>query len=315
MPYTRRLLLDINKKSKFLNTNINTKINKSDTSIMINNNINNDNINNVTNNVSVIKEIYDLQDFKEIIQLLSNHNQVNKETLTIFDVDDVLIMPSHEDDFRHPYRIDQLKLIIEQINNNPYDFEKLQSVLIANRKLVLIDNEIIQIFKILTTYNVPTIALTAMGTGKFGVIDSMEAIRIKELDDLGISFTTLSPFKGKALFDDLQNIPKFLTDLKGTPSLDSGIIFTAGIDKAVTLEYIFKKYNYYPKVILFIDDLLFNLDSLQRLANKLNINFYGFHYKAVSLKPLPIINDENLERLRFSILQKEYKWLGYNELK
>ncbi|MGI9214583.1 MAG: DUF2608 domain-containing protein, partial [Gammaproteobacteria bacterium] len=146
------------------------------------------------------------------------------------------------------------------------------------------------------TDKMSTIALTAMGTGKFGVIPNMEEIRIKELNKVGISFLPLAPLKGRNVFEDLKNIPKFLDEPKGIPSLDSGVVFTAGIDKAVTLEHIFKTYNYYPKTIIFVDDLLYNLESVQHLANKLNINFYGFYYKAASLISLPVIQDKQLEQ-------------------
>ena len=258
--------------------------------------------------INCIKEVYDLNAIKDTIKTIDQNG------LIIFDVDDVLIMPSPEDDFRHPYRLELFKLIIDKINNNPYNLEVLQSILLANRKQVLIDPYIIKIFEILNTCKTPTIALTAMGTGKFGVIPSMEEIRIKELNKVRISFVSLAPLKGRNLFEDLKNIPKFLDEPKGIPSLDSGIVFTAGIDKAITLEYIFKTYNYYPKTIIFVDDLLYNLESLQHLANKLNINFYGFYYKAVSLVPLPVIQDKKLEQLRFSILEKEHRWIDYEEL-
>lgn len=257
-----------------------------------------------------IQEVYNLNKIKDVIKVISNDQTV----LAIFDVDDVLIMPSQEDDFRHPYRIELFKLIIDQINNNPKDIEILESVLISNRKQVLIDADIINVFEELHASNTHTIALTAMGTGKFGIIQSMEEIRIKELNKVGISFVPLAPFKDKNLFEELKNVPKFLVEPKGTPSLDSGIVFTAGIDKAVTLEYIFKTYNYFPKTIIFVDDLLYNLESLQKLATKLNINFYGFHYKAASLVSLPVIEDQKLEQLRFSILKKEHRWLSYSEL-
>ncbi len=71
----------------------------------------------------------------------------------------------------------------------------------------------------------------------------------------------------------------------------------------------FSKYNYCPKAIIFIDDVLENLKSLQKLCIKLKIDFYGHHYRAVSFMPLPII-DENLERLRFNILEKGGVWLS-----
>lgn len=73
------------------------------------------------------------------------------------------------------------------------------------------------------------------------------------------------------------------------------------------------QYNYYPKSIIFVDDYLPNLESLNKLCNKLKINFHGFYYKAASLMPLPEIN-EKLEILRFQILLQEQLWLSYNKV-
>ncbi len=95
--------------------------------------------------------------------------------------------------------------------------------------------------------------------------------------------------------------------------LKSGIVFISRLDKVIVLEYIFKKYNYYPKIVILLDDLIENVESLQQTCFKLNIDFYGFHYKAASLIPLPAI-DEDLEKLRFEILEKEFTWLSHEKL-
>jgi Protein of unknown function (DUF2608) len=70
-----------------------------------------------------------------------------------------------------------------------------------------------------------------------------------------------------------------------------------------------ESYNLFP----LLDDLFENIESLKQLCFELNINFYGFHYKAVSLIPLPTI-DEDLEKLRFAILEKEFTWLSLQKL-
>lgn len=98
------------------------------------------------------------------------------------------------------------------------------------------------------------------------------------------------------------------------PILDLGMIFTAGLDKGSILEFILSKYNYYPSKIIFIDDLLDNLQSIQKLTNKLDIDFQGFHYKAVSMIPLPDVNLE-LEKIRFSVLLEKHLWLNYVQIK
>jgi hypothetical protein len=97
------------------------------------------------------------------------------------------------------------------------------------------------------------------------------------------------------------------------PMLKSGVMLTAQVDKGKTLECILRRSGYYPKTIVFIDDMLNNLESLEKLSAKLKIKFHGFHYTAASNVPIPVI-DKKIEKLRFQILEKEHKWLSYQEL-
>lgn len=256
---------------------------------------------------SVIKEIYNFNPIKNLFQL-ANHN-----TLFIFDVDNVLITPSNEDDFRHPYRIKLWQSIMNKATKNRIDL--LESSIFSSTKQVIVESQIIKIFKELSLHKIPTVALTAMGTGKFGMIQKKEEFRVKELNRLGFSFSALTPLQEEQEAPHLENTHIVLPHsiCNGIPLLKSGIIFTAGVDKGTVLEYMFRKHNYFPEKIIFIDDYMNNITSLERLCIKLKINFYGFHYKAVSLIPLPIIK-ESLETLRFKILEQECKWLSYDKL-
>ena len=255
---------------------------------------------------SDIKEVFNLD---PIMYTLINN--VNKNTLIIFDVDEVLIMPTPKYDFRHPYRIKILENISKQLTNNQINFFK--SIVFAQREVKLIDPDLNKLFDLIISMNIPSLALTAMGTGKFGIINSMVEFRIKELNKFNISFKLLTPLKGEHIVNILNNVTKLFPDTYGTPCLSSGIIFTAGMDKGIVLACILQKYNYYPKNIIFVDDYLPNLESLKKLCVKLGINFYGFHYKAASLVPLPTIN-EKMEILRFQKLLQEQLWLNYNDI-
>jgi hypothetical protein len=254
---------------------------------------------------SEIKEIFNLS---PIISALKN---ADKNTLIIFDVDEVLIMPTPEHDFRDPYRIKILENISKQLTNNQIDFFK--SIIFAQRKVKLIDPDLNKLFDLIVSMNMPSLALTAMGTGKFGIINNMVEFRIKELSKFNISFKLLTPLNGEYIANVLNNVTKIFPDIYGVPCLNSGIIFTAGMDKGIVLAYILQKYNYYPKNIIFVDDYLPNLESLKQLCIKLGINFYGFHYKAASLVPLPKIN-EKLEIIRFQRLLQERLWLNYYDI-
>jgi hypothetical protein len=257
-------------------------------------------------NQSLIREIYSFVPLAKTLKLAT------KDALVIFDIDDVLIMPSADDDFRHPYRTQLWGSITNRLTSKKK--ELLDSNILSRTKKILVESQIINIFNNLKLLQIPTIALTAMGTGNFGIIKNMEDLRFKELNSVGISFKSLTPLLGEQLAPELTGTNIVSKHCTGTPKLQEGIIFTAGVDKGVVLEYMFSKYNYCPKAIIFIDDVLENIKSLQKLCIKLKIDFCGFHYKAVSLMPLPVI-DENLERLRFNILEKDCGWLNYEKLK
>jgi Protein of unknown function (DUF2608) len=257
---------------------------------------------------SIIDESYNL--FPLFDFLCSTNHQ---DTLAIFDVDDVLITPSSEDDLRHPYRNYLLESILSRLN--PEEVELLKSSIFLNTKQVLVESRIEDIFEYLISQKIPSIALTAMGTGKLGIIKKMHDFRVKQLDSVMLSLSPPIPLHGEHIMVELTTISKrFLhVSCKGHPMLTSGIIFTSGLDKGLVLKYIFKKYDYYPKTVIFVDDLIENIESLKQLCFELNINFYGFHYKAASLIPLPTIN-EDLEKLRFAILEKEFTWLSLQKL-
>lgn len=258
-----------------------------------------------TKNKSFIQKIYN---FAPVIKMLKLSN---KDTLVIFDVDDVLIRPGSDDDFKHPCRT----LLWQEIKrrSTPNKIEFLHSSILSATKQYLTDPQIIDIFNYLKSQNIPTVALTAMGTGNFGIIEKMEDIRVNELNDLGISFLPLTPLQDELLIPELENTNMIFENCKGTPILKQGIIFTAVVDKGVVLKTILHKYNYYPKTIIFVDDYINNLESLKQLCIELEINFYGFHYKAASLRSLPNIN-EDLEKLLFKNLEQNLYWLNYEKL-
>lgn len=238
---------------------------------------------------------------------------VAKNTLMIFDVDSVLIMPDNNNDFRHPYRA---QLWQELKNRLPkQQIEILHSKILSTIKWQLLESRIIKMFNCLKFQHIPTIALTAMGAGKYGAIKKMENFRINGLNSVDLSFAALTPLKGEQLVivSDQIDLENKDHSSNGIPMLKNGIIFTAQIDKGIVLEYMLHKYNYYPKKIIFVDNHFVNVESLRQLCIKLKIEFNGFHYIATSFIPLPLIN-EHFEKLRFNTLEKEEVWLSYTQL-
>jgi len=228
------------------------------------------------------------------------------DTLVIFDVDRVLIMPTNEHTLnRHPYRQKLLRKLQAKLSKE--EQKKLYGVTASMAEWRLVDPYILNIISYLEENHIPAIALTSLSTGKFGVIEKLEDWRIQQLKNFNIDFIRLSPIK-----DDISI--KELEEDEGTPMLKSGIIFTAEIDKSKVLEHILRTKNYYPKTIIFIDDQLKNIEQVEKLAANLQIKFHGFHYTAVSKMPLPVIINKQTEKLRFQILEKNHRWLNYKEL-
>jgi hypothetical protein len=249
-----------------------------------------------------LAEITTISDFTPLTELLKRSD---RDTLVIFDIDHVLIMPTDEHTLnRHPYRKQLWKEIEGRLSKE--DMKTLYGIATAKAKWRLVDPGVVDIFTFLKKYQIPSIALTSIYTGKFGNIEKLEDWRIKHLHDLGFDFCNLTPIKEDIFLHELEA-------QDGVPMLKSGVILTAQVDKGKALESILHRSNYYPKAIIFIDDMLNNLESLERLSAKLKIKFHGLHYTAASSIPTPVIN-EKIEELRFQILEKEHEWLSYQEL-
>nr|WP_253307890.1 DUF2608 domain-containing protein [Rickettsia endosymbiont of Ceutorhynchus assimilis] len=252
-------------------------------------------------NQSNFTTITKIHDFKEIMEEVE---QANRESLVLFDVDDVVVMDTDEYRLTHNYRKELLAGIEKRLSKE--QCELLLSIILKERKARFVNPDILEIFEKLKQNKIPTMALTKLPTGKFGVIKDMVEWRIKELNDLEVNFMELTPITDEIL------IKEFDVGY-GIPTLKAGIIFTAEYDKGSVLEYVLREKNYYPKSIIFIDDILENLESLQKTCNDLQINYHGFEFTGSAIVPEPDL-DEQLEKIRFEILEKEYRWLTDKEL-
>ena len=175
----------------------------------------------------------------------------DSNTLVIFDVDHVLIMPTDEYTLnRHPYRQELWQAIENRISKE--EWKELYGITASKAKWRLVDPDIVRIFTELKVKKIPTMALSSIYTGKFGVIESIEDWRVKQLHDLGLDFTTLTPIK-----IDLH--AKEIEENDGIPVLKSGVMLTAQVDKGKMLEHVLLQTHYRPKTIIFVDDQLKNL--------------------------------------------------------
>lgn len=252
--------------------------------------------------LSMNNKISKIHDFKEVIEEIV---KATKDSLVLFDIDEVVVMDDDEFRLTHKYRDDLLIDIEKRLLKE--NFKKLLSVILKNRKARFVNPDILKIFSLLKEKNIPAMGLTKLPTGTFGVIEDMIEWRRNELASLNLDFTCTSPLSDEILID------KFNAGY-GTPTLKDGIIYTAEYDKGSILEYVLRSTKYYPKSIIFIDDILENLESLQKICNNLKINYHGFEFTGSAIVPEPSL-DAQLEKIRFKVLEEEYRWLNDEELK
>ena len=225
--------------------------------------------------------------------------EADHNTLFLFDIDNVVLMDEDEYRLTHPYREEWIKDIETRLSEDQRAL--LFSIILEERKVRLVDPNIRNIINELEVRKIPTMALTKLQTDKFGIIEKMQDWRIRELQGINIDFARLSP-----ITDDIEI--RELEVGSGIPLLTQGIILTAERDKADILEYVLANKNYYPESIVFVDDILENLESVQDLCKKLQINFEGFEYKRADEIP-EIELDKKNEQIRFKILEQKYRWI------
>jgi hydroxymethylpyrimidine pyrophosphatase-like HAD family hydrolase len=236
-------------------------------------------------------------------EIIPELHKADRFTLVLFDAEDVLITPSENYNLNYPVRQQLIKKYKNTVPEDRLDY--MMSVIIKDRTIQFVDKDTWHIFEYLKKHSIPSTVLTKGRTRHYGTIQNMMDFRINELERIGLDFRDLSPFT-----NDME-LPRMLRrdsdqELK-TPMIKHGIIFTAGVDKGQALEAVFKKYNFYPKQIIFIDDKLKNLQSIESLAHKLHIKFIGYEYTGVQDNHLPKLNQKKEEEC-FMKLERQGIW-------
>jgi len=241
--------------------------------------------------------IYEINSIDKISFHLQN---VGRNQLVIFDVDDVLIHPKDQL-LRSCNKVHLNNLIKDSETKYSSDVsESIWSIMWNSHEVQPVEPSIAKIIHDLQESGVTTIALTKANTGKYGVIDSIEKHRVKQLHELGIMF--------RPLIND-----KYYTSLQckhclGNPSHYQGIFFTCGLQKQLVLELAIQDIGYVPEKIIFIDDHMENLENISEYCKLNNIEFIGLHYVVVAKFPMKQI-DLGIVKQQINALNVDKKWL------
>ena len=248
------------------------------------------------------KRIASIDFFSEIQEELAN---ADSNTLVIFDVDDVLI--TYNDMVLRPCGMRFLPTSWKNID--PKEIPYLISIMLNEGKIILVDPSAPQLINNLEGRGVKAIALTAARTGKFGVIESMEDWRLKVLKQFNIDFSGSFPKTQTIYFGDGAKKEKNYSLFK------DGILFLGDEEatKGSLLVQFLEKIQWKPKKVLFIDDKMSQVTSVETALNEAKIPFQGYQYRGA--EQLPGKLDAQVAEVQFSVLRKEHKWLSDSEAK
>lgn len=225
----------------------------------------------------------------------------DQDTLVVFDVDNVISAP--RDLIGRPKARAIRGAIFEEYEQKygRERVERIHALYMMKGNGGLVEPAVKEIIIELQQRKIPTVALTAKGTEKFGAIEDPIEWRISRLRRKGINFS-------------FENLNKRI--LWGDEAgYESGIIFSGKQPKGQALQYFLEKIAHYqPKHIIFVDDNPDYLNSVSKMCSNLGIKFTGFHYKAAVFD-----QDEELSldvgRLQLKTLDEKEIWIPDSEAK
>ncbi len=236
----------------------------------------------------------DLCRFEEEVEKL------NEDALVLFDVDDTLIVP--KDAILRPCGRAFVKKFTQMLPSGQQDQEELLfSKVLLQKESILVDPKAPDLIKSLHARKIPTIALTAADSGKLGHIENMADWRIHELKSLDLDFTPAFPHH------ELMEFPT-QKEMCSNPTFKGGILFTSDHPKGDILKAFLEKLSWRPKKVLFIDDKLSYIESVETTMKELGIECISFHYSAA--EKLPCQLDEEIAKIQVTYLMKHGQWLS-----
>lgn len=231
---------------------------------------------------------------------------IDKDTLVIFDIDEVLI--SSEDII---LRDKGSKYIPQKWNSfSRSQKDEILGIMFSKTDYILVDPLIPDFIQDLKENGIKTLALTNNYCGKLGSIAHNEDRIKKRLLEKKINFRDVFPNVQTMSFDEL-------VDPDETPPLfKEGILYVSSFQKKANggkgplLGIFLDKMKWTPKKVIFFDDEMENLISVQDELEKRNIPYEGFHFKgAEKIQAF----DERILALKYFYLSQKMSWLTNKE--
>ncbi len=211
-----------------------------------------------------------------------NPSDYTKDTLVIFDLDNTLIHPPT--DLGSDQWFYAMCKKLEERGMSPQEAINLFLPTFFNIMdhtwMIPTEPDTVSVINNLLTKGVTVLGLTARSI-------EMHPRTIEQLEHLGIFF---SPIKDHAFT---------IKECKGKEGLyANGIIFSGNCDKGELLNRWLNIVEYHPKKVIFVDDKLKNIRSVETALHKRNYPFVGIRYGYL---------DDHIRTLDLDATEKEYE--------
>lgn len=186
----------------------------------------------------------------------------NKDTLVIFDIDNTIARPPTDLGSDQWFYALWNKLVgLGYSEQEIIDLlVPLQTYIEQYTRLVPVEPQTVQIINDLHAKGITVIALTTRSVQRHHTT-------VELLDQLGVLFTPTTPHEFPIPYPDGKC--GFFAD---------GIIFSGQCDKGELLTLWLKRMGHQPKKIIFIDDKMKNIQSVEKALHKLNYPVIGIRY-------------------------------------
>jgi hypothetical protein len=247
--------------------------------------------------------LFDLADIENRLE------EADENTLIVFDVDEVLL--TTEDHFSHPYALPMTKEIVQrwiEFGHDKKTVQEIVSLCFLLPKRILIEETAPAFIRRLQEKGVKTIALTSCQTGRLGHIERVEDWRIDDLRSFGIDFSTSFTDHPRIVFDEIKAVGR------AAPLFQQGVLFSEGCLKGDVLKAFLERTGFTSSHhIVFVDDLVYNLNSVHESLEASEIPHSLFHYTGASrhFKDL----DERVIETQLDHLIRHREWLSDAEAK
>lgn len=147
--------------------------------------------------------------------------------------------------------------------------------------------------------------------------DLIEKSQTRQIKTLAFTKCLIHPSMNDLRLDRLKSFGlNFHDDLNELPHQNDSFIYTNGVIqtsqklKGPVLKEVLSKLNERPVKVVFVDDRLEQVQSVEETCMEMNIPFVGFQYTAFEEPPLL---DEAIAHKQLETLVKEHKWVSHED--